>query len=135
MLKEILDSIVSQFTEKGVQNVYSAFDAYPVEKKGGIFTIIGIGAFETAPPIYSQFSIYLPFKTEFEINVTGTKNMSMQAIYTYYCDNIEPVLKSMTDMNCSLRKMTVRFDSNIQRLVLTIKLSASGMDRTERGCL
>ena len=93
MLKEILDSIVSQFTEKGVQNVYSAFDAYPVEKKGGIFTIIGIGAFETVPPIYSQFSIYLPFKTEFEINVTGTKNMSMQAIYTYYCDNIEPVLK------------------------------------------
>ena len=41
----------------------------------------------------------------------------------------------MTDLNCSLRKMTVRFDSNIQRLVLTIRLSASGMDRTERGCL
>ena len=89
MLKDILDSIVSKFTEKEVENVYSAFDAYPVEKKGELFTVVGIGAFETAPPIYSQFTVYLPFKTEIEVNTTAKRDMSMVELYNYYCNNID----------------------------------------------
>ena len=132
MLKDILDSIVSKFTEKEVENVYSAFDAYPVEKKGELFTVVGIGAFETAPPIYSQFTVYLPFKTEIEVNTTAKRDMSMVELYNYYCDNIEPVIMDMADMNCTVRKMAVRYDSNIQRLVMTVKFEASGMSKMER---
>lgn len=132
MLKEILDGMVTKLTEAGVENVYSAFDAYPIEKKGQVFTVIGIGALETCAPIYSQFSVYLPFKTEIELNLTANKDMSMPMLYNYYCDSIEPVVMGMTDMNCSLKKMAIKFDSNIQRLVLTVRLSASGMNRMER---
>ena len=67
MLKENLDSIKEKLRQAGVTNVYSAFDALPVEKKGEVFTVVGIGAFETSKPVYSQFNVYLPFKTEIEV--------------------------------------------------------------------
>lgn len=132
MIKEILSNMVTRLTEAGVENICSAFDAYPIEKKGQVFTVIGIGAFETCAPIYSHFSVYLPFKTEIELNLTANKDLSMPMLYDYYCDNIEPVIMGMTDMNFSLKKMSIKFDSNIQRLVLNVRLSASGMNRMER---
>lgn len=135
MLKEILESIKEKFTEKGIRNVYSAFDAYPAAKKGELFTVIGIGAFETAQPVYSQFSIFLPFRTEIELNITARRDMSMDSLYNYYCESIEPVLTGMADMNCTLKKMSVKFDSNIQRLVLNVRMSASGMNRMERNVI
>ncbi len=135
MLKEILDSIKEKLRQAGVTNVYSAFDALPVEKKGEVFTVVGIGAFETSKPVYSQFNVYLPFKTEIEVNVTAQRDMSMASLYNYYCDEIEPVLAGMADMNCSVRKMAVRYDSNIQRLVLTVRLAASGMSKMERSSI
>ena len=132
MIKEILDSIVSRLNAADVENVYSAFDALPADKKGDIFTIVGIGAFETCAPVYSHYSIYLPFRTEIDLNLTARRDTSMEALFNVYCESVEPVLMSMTDMKCSLKKMSIRFDSNIQRLVLNVKLSASGMSRIER---
>ena len=38
----------------------------------------------------------------------------------------------MADMNCTVRKMAVRYDSNIQRLVMTVKFEATGMSKMER---
>jgi hypothetical protein len=133
MLKDIIDSVVDKLEDSGIDSVYSAFDAEPVEGKGrGIFTVVGIGSFESSTPIFTQYSIYLPFKTEIEIKVTAPDSGTVEQIYTYYDEHIEPVIMSMTGLNCTIKKFTVKFDSNIQRLVLTACFAANGISKTER---
>ena len=132
MLKTIINSIIDELEAADVENVYSAFDAYTIENKGDIFTIIGIGAFETAPPVYTMAYAYIPFSAEVDINVTAPQSMTMENLYDYYADNIESVLLNMTDMRYTLKKMSVKFDSNIQRLVLNVKLETGGITKLER---
>jgi hypothetical protein len=132
MLKTIIDSVVEKFEDAGVENVYSSFDACPVEKKGSLFTVVGIGALETSAPIYTLAYAYIPFKYGADINVTASKSMSADELCSYYQRDIEPVLLSMTDLECSLKKLSLKFDSNIQRLVLNVKADICGITRIER---
>ena len=47
-------------------------------------------------------------------------------------NNIAPVILDMSGLTCSISKMSLKFDSNIQRLVLTVKLRVSGITKFER---
>jgi hypothetical protein len=74
----------------------------------------------------------VPFKAEVEINVTAPENYSMVQLYSYYDENISKAVEDMSGLTCRLTKMSVKFDSNIRRLVLTVKLAASGITKIER---
>ena len=53
MLTDVLNSIKNELIDAGVTNVYTIFDALPIEKKGkNFFTVVGISSFETSSPIY-----------------------------------------------------------------------------------
>ena len=133
MLKDIIDGIIEKLAENDVSPVYSAFDGRSLERKGqSFFTIVGISSFETTTPIYSPYTVYIPFKEEIELTVAAPEKYSMTALYEYYDSNIEPVVFDMSGLTCRLSKMSVKFDSNIQRLVLSVKLAASGITRVER---
>ena len=82
--------------------------------------------------LYSQFYVYIPFRADIEMCITAPKGTSSDDIYLFYDEKIEPVLADMCGLTCSLSKMSIKFDSNIQRLVLTAKLSASGITKIER---
>jgi len=133
MLRDLIQNIISRLRAQDVSNVYSAFDAMAVERKGsGFFTVVGISAFESSAPIYAPAMVYVPFKAEVEINVTAPENYSMVQLYSYYDEKISAAFGDMSGLTCKLTKMSVKFDSNIQRLVLTIKLGASGITKIER---
>ena len=133
MLRDIIQDIISRLRAQDVTDVYSAFDANAVERKGkGFFTVVGISAFESSAPIYSPYTVYVPFKAEVEINVTAPENYSMVQLYGYYDENISKVVGDMSGLTCRLTKMSIKFDSNIRRLVLTVKLAASGITKIER---
>jgi len=133
MLRDIIQDIISRLRAQDVTDVYSAFDAKAVERKGkGFFTVVGISAFESSAPIYSPYTVYVPFKAEVEINVTAPEDYSMVQLYGYYDENISKAVEDMSGLTCRLTKMSVKFDSNIRRLVLTVKLAASGITKIER---
>ncbi|MBP5580181.1 MAG: hypothetical protein J6X85_00055 [Ruminococcus sp.] len=133
MLKDIIDNIIERLSENHVSPVYSAFDGRALERKGrGFFTVVGISSFESSTPIYSQYMVYLPFRSEIELNVTAPESSSMEELYEYYDNNIAPVMLDMSGMTCSLSSMSIRSDSNIGRLVLTVKLRVSGITKYER---
>ena len=56
----------------------------------------------------------------------------MTDLYDYFDEYIQPALEDMSDLNCSLKKLSVRYDSNIQRLVLTVRAAANGLNKIER---
>ncbi len=130
MLETIINAIKAKLEENGADNVYSAFDNVNMESRSkSIFTVVDISSFESSAPIYSLYTVYIPYKAEAEIKVTAPENCSMTDIYRYYDKFIGTALAGF---NGSFKGMTVKFDSNIRRLVLTAKLSLSGIIRLER---
>lgn len=130
MLETIINAVKAKLEENGAHNVYSAFDNVRMESRSkDIFTVVDISSFESSAPIYSLYTVYIPYKAETEIKVTAPVNCSMTDIYRYYDKFIAAALAGF---NGSFKGMTVKFDSNIRRLVLTAKLSFSGIIRLER---
>ncbi len=133
MLKIILDTVKGALRRKGAENVFTAFDAAPVERKGnGFYTVIGTKAFETLSPIYSQYTIFMPYKASVEVSVTAPENLSFEKLYSYYDSFIEPALFSIHSLTCSLSELKLKHDTNINRLVLTAVISVSGIHKISR---
>lgn len=133
MLRQLIDEAAGKLRESGASHVYSAFDAVDIQKKPrSIFTIIDVSSFESGTPIYSQYTVYLPFKAELNLRITAPECWTMEQLYSYFDRYIAPAAEAMSDLNCSMRSVTMKPDSNIKRLVMTVKLSAAGIIRTER---
>lgn len=133
MLRQLMAEVAGKLRQSGASHVYSAFDAVDIQRKPrSIFTVIDVSSFESGTPIYSQYTVYLPFKAELAIRITAPECWTMEQLYSYFDRYIAPAAESMSGLNCSMRSITMKPDSNINRLVMTVKLSAGGVIRTER---
>jgi len=136
MLNSIIEQVCTELRAFGASPVYSAFDAVPLTKKpDGIFTVVGIEAFESTAPVYSPYIVYIPFKAEISIKVTAPPDHSLEKLYGYYSDKIAVAAGELSGLVCRLKKLSVKYDSNICRLVLTAVLSAEGITRIERSSI
>jgi len=133
MLNTIIDTVVSALRSAGAKPVYSAFDAVSVERKTkDIYTIVGVDSFSSTAPVFSQYVVYVPFKAEISIKAAAPPDTPASALFAYYSRYIAPAVGELSGLECSLKNLTVKFDSNIQRLVLSAVLSAGGITRIER---
>ncbi len=133
MLTEIIRVVAGALKESGATEVYSAFDAYPTERKGaGYFTLVSTGGLECTAPVYSTTTVYLPYKAKAEIMVTAPESENMAKLYSYYDSKVAPAIDKLTDLNGRLTKLSIKQDSNIGRLVLTAEVTVSGIRRIER---
>ncbi|MBR1591656.1 MAG: hypothetical protein IJ666_01415 [Ruminococcus sp.] len=133
MITDVLNNVKNELTDAGVQNVYTIFDAVPVEKKGrGFYTIVGVSSFETSSPIYTEFTVFIPFKAEIEIKITAREASELAALYGYYDRNIEPVLNRLSNLSSRISRMSLKHDTNINRLVLNVGFSVNGIKKIER---
>lgn len=129
---DVINKIKQELTENGTSDVYSAFDAVPVVSKGDFFTVIGFKNFESFTPIYSQYTIYIPFRSELEITVVSPPDASMEEVYNYYEVKVKKVIDGICGFKNKISRMTVKPDSNIKKFVLSVILSVEGMQRIER---
>lgn len=133
MITSIINEIIQQISQDNTIPVYSAFDAVSLDRKNrSFFTVVGLNSFELQTPIYSEFIIFIPYKAEVDIDVTAPENYSLQSLYEYFSDKIKPSVTEISGINCSVKKISIKHDSNINRLVLNAKFSINGMDRLER---
>lgn len=131
-MMDIINRIKQELTKNGTEDVYSAFDAIPVSSKGNFFTIIGFRNFESLTPIYSQYTIYIPFRAELEITVTAPKNVTMEEIYNYYEIKIGKIIDSICGLTNNIYRMSVKPDNSINGFILSVGLSLEGMKKIER---
>ena len=133
MLNTIIGRVIRELRSFGSDSVYSAFDAIPAEKKSkGIYTVVGIEAFESTAPVYSPYIVYLPFRADISVKVTAPPDVPLGTLYGYYSTKTAVAIRELSGLSCSLKKLTVKYDSNISRLVLAAVLSAGGITRIER---
>lgn len=134
MVYRIVSGIIEKLRENGVKPVYSAFDAVSVERKDrGFFTVVGVDSFELQTPVYSQFTAFLPYRSGIDLCVTAPENFSMESLYRYFSENILTAVMNFSGVNCSMKKISIKHDSNINRHVLTARLEVSGIEKFERG--
>lgn len=134
MLKNVLNKITAELRSNGVENVYSCFDTIPISSKGNdIFTIVGIEGLESSSPIFSPSTVFLPFKAEVSVSAAAPKSFTMAQLYTYCDENIIPVIKNIASLSCSIRNLSIKPDSSINKLTLKIKIQVSGIHRFARG--
>lgn len=133
MLKTILSQITDELKNAGVSEVYTAFDNIPMDKKcGGIFTVAGIDSFESSAPIYSEYTIFLPFRAEAGISLIAPLSMDMARLYDVFDSEVMPLMDRLGSLTCSLRNITMKNDANIKKLVLKARFSVSGISKLER---
>lgn len=129
---DIINKIKEKITENGTENVYSAFDAIPISAKGEFFTVIGIKSFEYNTPVYSQYTIYMPFRAEIEIKILAPESSSMEKLCDYYESEISGTINKLSGLSSNISNISVKHDKNIGRLVLDVIVSVGGMKKTER---
>lgn len=129
---DIINTVKQELIESGTENVYSAFDAIPVLSKGKLFTVIGMKNFECSTPVYSQYTIYMPFKAELEIRIFAPESSSMEEVCNYYDSKVGGVINGLSGLSSNISGMSVKQDKNIGRLVLTVTVSAGGMKKIQR---
>ncbi|MBO4878352.1 MAG: hypothetical protein J5501_10130 [Ruminococcus sp.] len=132
MIKEALDMIAQSLRERGEKNVYTSFDALPAERKGKLFTVIGIGGMNISRPVYSLGNIYIPFTAEAEIKLTSPESAGSGELLEHFSLCTEPALEGMSGLSCRLTKLTLKHDTTLGRLVLCAGFTVTGISIHER---
>ncbi|MDE6835225.1 MAG: hypothetical protein K2J39_13410 [Ruminococcus sp.] len=133
MINSVIKEVIEKLSASGLKDVYSAYDAVPVERKSrSFYTIIGADSFESQQPIYSPVTVFMPYKAEIYINITAPENYSMQNLYEYFSANIKPVIMENSGLDFYIKKVSMKHDTQICRLVLTAKISVTGIEKYER---
>lgn len=133
-MTDIINTIKQVLVNNGAENVYSSFDSLPIEAKGSFFTVIGIKKLEYSKPVYSEFTIYMPFRTEIEISILAPLSTSIDKMYSYYKSKVRDSIQNMAELNtCTcISDISVKQDKNIGRFVLKVTVSADGIRKIER---
>ena len=122
---EIITKVKQKLAEKGVTDVYSAYDAIPVRDKGKYFTVLGFSGYEAENPIRTGEKMYMPIKCDLTMTVYAPMNTSQEDIYNYYNYNLETTVNSIVNLSSRLRSISISPDSKHDRMTLkaVIKLS------------
>ena len=133
MINSIIKEIIEKLSAKGLKEVYSTYDAVPLERKSrNFFTVIGLDTFESQQPIYSPETVFIPYKAEIFINVTAPESYSMRKLYEYFSGNIKPVIMENSGLDFYIKKVSMKHDTQVSRLVLTAEISVTGIEKYER---
>lgn len=133
MIDSIINKIIENLSSNGIKNIYSAYDAVSVEKKGRDFYIlVGLESFEMHTPIYSDITVFMPYEAEISINITAPENYSMQKVYEYFSAKIKPAIMNFSGIDCYIKKISMKQNSQIKRFVLNVRLYVSGIEKSER---
>ncbi|MDE6035756.1 MAG: hypothetical protein K2G36_07600 [Ruminococcus sp.] len=133
MINKIIDEVIEKLSAKGLKEVYSEYDAIPADRKSRQFyIIIGSDTFESQQPVYSPANIFLPYKAVISVRVTAPENYSMNKLYEYFSGNVKPVIMENTGTDFYIKRVSMKHDTQISRLVLTAEISVTGIEKYER---
>ncbi|HBB72428.1 MAG TPA: hypothetical protein DCZ71_07475 [Ruminococcus sp.] len=132
MIKAVLEQVTAMLRAYGMRDVYTAFDALPIEDKGRIFTVVGVESMKIDKPLYSLGAVYFPFSASVSIKITAPESADSGKLLEYYSTSAQPALLKNSDLCCSLTGLTIKHDTSLCRLVLRADHSVKGVTVAER---
>lgn len=132
MINTIIQNIKNVITTDDYKSVYSSFDNIPYYNKNKeISTYIGIKEFQTRKTVYSVNTIFIPFSAVAEISVTAPLDSSAETLLEFFDKNIMKKLNNSIYHYPEIKKLVIKPDTNIKRLVLQCEFKISGIFRKE----
>lgn len=131
-MRDILNEVRAALEKRGNDRVFFAFDTISSNYKGEIYTLLGIKSYEAMTPVYSQYTVFMPFKAEIEITVSAPQLTSMASLYSHFEEKIKPAIDDISGLSSRLCRLSIKQDSNLKRFLLTAGFSTGGVRRIER---
>ncbi len=133
MLNKIISVINNTLKEAGAENVCSAFDCRSLEQKGRkTLVVTSVDKLECSTPVFTEYFVYMPFRADVGITLAAPLSEDSGRLFDYFERVIAPAFGSLGSLDCRLTAVSVKKDSNINRLVLKAVYSAKGIQKTER---
>lgn len=132
MIETIINNIRNSLISSDYKNVYSAFDSIPYySKNSGILTYINVTEFETYNPVYAPDVIFIPFSAVVEINVNAPADCSAEILFRFFSEYILPKLNDSDYHIHKVKKISLKPDTNLKKLVLKYSFCMEGIFRKE----
>lgn len=132
MINTIINNIRDLLISSDYKAVYSAFDSIPYYSKGNeTSTYIGLPEFETRNPVYALNTIFIPFSAVAEISVNAPADSSAEKLFAFFTGYIIPRLNNSDYHIYDVKKITLKPDTNLKKLVLKCDFRISGVFRKE----
>lgn len=132
MIDTIINNIRNSLVSSDYNAVYSAFDSIPYySKNNGFSTYIDIPEFETHTPVYALNTVFIPFSAVAEISVNAPADCSAESLFSFFSEYILPRLNDSDYHIYEVKKITLRPDTNIKKLVLKYSFRIDGIFRKE----
>jgi len=136
MIDTVINNIKNSLINNNCKAVYSAFDAVPYYSKNNeISTYIGMQEFETHIPIYSLNTVFIPFSAVAEISVHAPAEFSADKLFAFFSNYILSALNNSDYHIYEFKKITVKPDTNLKKLILKCDFCLSGIFRKENSSL
>lgn len=133
MINTIIQNIKNVIMTDDYKSVYSSFDNIPYYNKNKeIATYIGMKEFQTRKTVYSLNTIFIPFSAIAEISVTAPLDSSAENLLEFFDKNIMEKLNNSIYHNPEIKKLAIKPDTNIKKLVLQCEFNISGIFRKEK---
>lgn len=114
--------------------VYTVFDNIPLDKKSEIpFTVISVDRFESASPIYGYNSVFVPYTATVGISLIAPLGVDVTELYSFADMRILPVIGKIGGLQCKFGNISLKKDSNLNRMVMKIDFTAQGIKKISRG--
>lgn len=133
MIDTLINNIRNSLISSDYKDVYSAFDSIPYYSKNNnvISTYVNIPEFETHTPVYALNTVFIPFSAVAEISVNAPADCSAENLFAFFSEYILPKLNDSDYHIYEVRKITLKPDTNIRKLVLKYNFRIEGIFRKE----
>lgn len=133
MLKEIVEQVIDCIKGSDIKEVFPTYDGLLLEHQGReLVTFVGINGLSAGQPVYSSDKIYCPFTADILVKVTVPQYCNSYMLYDFFCDTVLSRLVESELIYQGIKSVSIRYDSNINRLALDGIVRLSGIFSMER---
>lgn len=133
MLKKIVSEVIDCIKGGEVKDVFPAFDGTLLENKPkSVVTFIGVKNLTVDKPIFSYDNYFCPFEAEISVSVTAPQWCGAYTLYDFFSNVVIARLVDSAYIFGGIKNLSVKFDSTINRLVLSADIAVSGCETIER---
>lgn len=134
MLETVMKKVSDALKSAGEIPVYTVFDNIPIDSKSEIpFTVISVDRFESTPPIYGYNSVFVPYTATVGISLIAPLGADVPGLYSFADRRILPVIGKIGGLQCKFGSISLKKDSNLNRMVMKIDFTAQGIKKISRG--
>lgn len=128
---DILNEIKSSLVEAGIDNVYFGFENIDKVSIGSYIITIEPNKYESMTPVYSQHTIFIPFRAEFKVMLSDLERCRISQVHDNFEKKVLPIINGIPGLSIHLSDSIMKYNENMKCIVLIANMKVSGVQRVD----